>query len=604
MLAVLIFAFTSIVFLVYDLCVERRQRKVMRTALKSSANVTLLEEKVQERTSKLQITNQRLEEANSRILLASAAQLQHFACMSHEIRTPLNCIIGLSSLLQESVLDSMQKESMQMIVSSSDLLLTVVNDVLDYSKLESGNVDISIQRSNLQETLNFVVHSIETKASLKNVRLRTIYGTNVSEFADTDSRRLQQILYNLLGNAIKFSEEGGVVELTVSLATPSSCKTGHCYSPSDKSALPENNGWSAETQTLRLTVKDYGQGIAQKDFAAIFEPFRQAGAETERVYGGTGLGLAISSKLVRGLGGSIGVDSEEGRWTEFFVDLPSNDVPVDIEDISAGLKNVVILFVCNDAWKQDRISRIFRAYCVEFMSFSHMKELHAWIIAQEKLSSERSYLCIVSEALFDQTTYNEVLASANLVLITYGPKYDVAVAHAHYRSLLNVLPSVLIKQLGVHVKLSRRPLFAKELSRDKLHDVSYKDYKFLIAEDNLINQKVLLRILNRLGIQNVEIVDNGQKAVDLEAEREFDVILMDMQMPVMDGVEACQLICQRQDGHPKAKIIFVTAHVSDEFEKDCFKSGASGFLPKPFNIRDIENSLLKMYVGDAEEDVA
>jgi signal transduction histidine kinase len=207
-IAVLIFGFTSAVFLIYDCCVERRQQKVMRTAVQSTANVSLLEDKVKERTRTLQTTNERLEEANHRILEASAAQLQHFACMSHEIRTPLNCIIGLSSLLQESSLNPIQAESMEMIVSSSDLLLTVVNDVLDYSKLESGNVDIEIRQCSLQETLNSVVHAIEAKAVSKKVSLCTIYDARICDAINTDGRRLQQILYNLLGNAIKFSKEG------------------------------------------------------------------------------------------------------------------------------------------------------------------------------------------------------------------------------------------------------------------------------------------------------------------------------------------------------------------------------------------------------------
>jgi signal transduction histidine kinase len=221
---VLIFVFTSAVFIFYDICVERRQRKVMNTAVRSTASVSLLERMVKERTCKLEETNARLAEANRRVTRASAAQLEHFACMSHEIRTPLNCVIGLSSLLLDTGLNPMQEESMRMIVSSGDLLLTVVNDVSDYSKLESGNFEIQIQRSNLQETLQAVVHSIETKALPKQLSVRALYDPKIGEFVHMDCIRLQQIMYNLLGNAVNFSHPGGTIDLSIMLCPASTTK--------------------------------------------------------------------------------------------------------------------------------------------------------------------------------------------------------------------------------------------------------------------------------------------------------------------------------------------------------------------------------------------
>jgi signal transduction histidine kinase len=205
-----------------------------------------------------------------------------------------------------------------------------VNDVLDYSKLESGNVDIEIRQCSLQKTLNSVVHAIEAKAESKKVSLCTIYDARICDLINTDGRRLQQILYNLLGNAIKFSEEGGVVELRISLCVPSSSiDDNNSYSPSQEKIDKPTEKVDEEREVLRFTVKDYGQGIANKDFKTIFEPFRQAGAETEAVYGGTGLGLPITAKLVQSLGGFVSVKSEEGQWSEFSVDPCSN--PADIE---------------------------------------------------------------------------------------------------------------------------------------------------------------------------------------------------------------------------------------------------------------------------------
>lgn len=308
---VIIFVFTTSLFLLYDRYNEKRQRIILHTALASTANVTILEQKVLERTAKLERSNQKLAKANKNVMLASARQLQTFASMSHEIRTPLNCIIGLSSLMQESQLEPKQAESLRMINTSGELLLQVVNDVLDYSKLEAGKVAVEMEQSSLQDALNAVVRSIETNALEKNVSVETYFDCTVGEFFITDSRRLQQILYNLLGNAIKFSSEEGVVELRLQ----------HSRRP----VRPENESTGCimeafgTEKVLRFVVKDYGKGIEKENFQKIFTPFGQADNSTERIYGGTGLGLAITAKLVRALGGSISVDSEVGEWTEMHV---------------------------------------------------------------------------------------------------------------------------------------------------------------------------------------------------------------------------------------------------------------------------------------------
>jgi signal transduction histidine kinase/CheY-like chemotaxis protein len=644
--AVLIFVFTSAVFLIYDVCVERRQRKVMNTALQSTANVSLLERMVKERTRKLEEANARLEEANRRVTRASAAQLEHFACMSHEIRTPLNCIIGLSSLLLDTCLGPMQEESMRMIVSSGDLLLTVVNDVLDYSKLESGNVDIQLVRSNLQDTLNAVVRSIEAKARPKNLSIRTLYDPAIGEFVLMDCRRLQQILYNLLGNAIKFSYTGGTIDLSVSLVLRSAAcgatadVRGHTYStnkineelrtesglvyastdgqggvtgsespkqrsssfkmttiPTPDEPLPNaSNAMASTDKMIRFVVRDTGKGIERKDFEAIFLPFRQASAETERVYGGTGLGLAVTAKLATSLGGSISVDSCEGEWSEFTVDLPFQNEPVDIDVLARKLRNTTILLIDDDSANVSDVAHVFRQCQLDFFNYASMGEMVSSVEKTEFLQPSRSYICLVHEGLYEATSYQTLAKAAKTVLLTYGPKYAVKGSKCHYQSLLQVLPSVLMESLCSLVQsLPTAPLQSgtatPRSSRNFASDVPVENRRILIAEDNKINQKVLLRILQRLGFENVDIVDDGKQACDIELQKAFDIILMDIQMPFMSGIEACKEILRRKSGHPKPKIIFVTAHVSDVSEAECRAAGGVDFLPKPFNISDIGNCL-------------
>jgi signal transduction histidine kinase/CheY-like chemotaxis protein len=606
-------------------------------------------ESVRVRTQELQLVNKNLEDANRRVLESSAAQMQHFACMSHEIRTPLNCIIGLSSLLQETRLNAMQAESLNMIVNSGDLLLTVVNDVLDYSKLESGNVEIEIRKSNLQETLNSFVHSIETKAQAKQLTFRTYYDTALPEFVTTDSRRLQQILYNLLGNAIKFSEEGSVVELHVTLCdamssssvqeanenereaaascpapanTPgtkfasgpqSSCESypsetsSGCFAsdfPLQSSIFPGLEASSASSysshakkfeteQVIRFIVKDYGKGIAKKDFGRIFKPFQQASAETERVYGGTGLGLTITAKLANALGGTIDVDSNEGEWSKFIVDLPFRETPVDIVSISQRLLRATILLVHKDTESLVQVKDCFRQYNVHFFHFMNLDEMEARIVEQGFLVRERSYMCLVDEDLYSPEPVELLSNLTKSILLTFGSNFSVKESAGHYRSLVQVLPSVFFRSLGgYHESLTTagRGLL-RSLSTSSMSSVPSKDLRVLIAEDNVINQKVLHRMLTRLGLEVIDIVGDGQKAVDREASHEYDVILMDMQMPVMDGVEACSLICSRQGGHPNARVIFVTAHASSAYQEECAKAGGVDFLSKPFNLRDIEECL-------------
>ena len=617
----------------------------------------------------------------------------------------------------------MQQESLRMIVNSGDLLLTVVNDVLDYAKLETGNVDIEIQRSNLQETLNSIVHSIQTRAQAKNVTFHTFYDVSVPKFVNTDSRRLQQILFNLLGNAVKFSgEDGGDVELRVTVtkvpwmdededdemndsmtslhhdsstsvtssisdsgsdsrvgdvcraeeynlaaspdeAKTSSCpmhsshtssgqpscpihegasndkqspmesqsagisscpihralldstlpridvhdvkksidnpsNTAHSSQPKSSQAVSEEHHRHANRQVLRFSVKDYGKGIAKSDFQRIFQPFLQASSETERVYGGTGLGLAIVSKLVNGLGGTISVDSQVGEWTEFTVDLPFEDCPTDVQSISRQLSSVRVVLVQQDGNDRQQVENIFRGCNISVESFSNIEDVGRISATGQMQPMDTSWkgplVCLVDEDLYSKSAFDQLSSQYQTILLTSGPKYCITESQGHFRSLLQVLPSVLMQSIvdSVDTSIASRNDASLRMSRkssvETANSIPFKELRVLIAEDNKINQKVLLRILKRLGFENVDIVDNGKKAVDSEASKPYDVVLMDMQMPIMDGIDACRLIVKREGGHPRARVIFVTAHVSTSFVAECERAGGSGFIPKPFNISQIE----------------
>lgn len=441
-----------------------------------------LEDEVVERTQELATANQNLEAANRRVVGQSAAQLKHFAMMSHEIRTPLNCIVGMSSLLLDTDLDPSQKESVRMITNSGDLLCSVVNDVLDYSRLESGNVEINVQRTSLHETIQTVVESIRIKVRSRDLQMRTEFSTNLPQYVDTDGSRLQQILYNLFGNAIKFSKKGGTVEFNVALCDAESQSEGE---PTDR--------------VLRFVVKDYGKGIKTEDIKNIFQPFNQGDKETERLYGGTGLGLAITSKLVKGLGGTVRVRSELGDWCEFVVDFP---------------------------YSED----------------------------------------------------SEVEAAANWT----NPQVPTEM-------MTPTLSTPLTQNASVEKKALTLPAACEKKG--------YADIRILVAEDNKINQKVLKRMLTRLGVNQVDIAENGQEAVEMEASRQYDLVLMDMEMPILDGLKAAkQILARTRPGSTDKlpKIVFVTAHALETFRAQAEAAGGRGFVSKPFKVQEIGDVLQKV----------
>jgi CheY-like chemotaxis protein len=528
-----------------------------------------------------------------------------------------------------------------MIVTSGELLCTVVNDILDYSKLQTGNVVVEIRRTNLQETLDSVVKSFEPKALSKKLGFKTMYSPLVPEFVDTDNNRLQQILYNLLGNAVKFSDEGGSVEFAVDLVYPATCPAAPqkmnpndieegaspsqevvplspncpfhrtrkhatncdhvvystplsldspdptaCFSGGKDDRPPTDVHSTVSCSScrgiLRFTVKDYGHGIHSKDFGRIFEPFSQATVDTERLYGGTGLGLAITAKLVERLGGRINVESELGEWSKFTVELPAIvRSTTDMSRLLHRLKDVRIVYV--DEPGSSCNQRVVNNLELPVERFGSCQDMYEWFVEEERSHSGIFHICLVQEDLYCRDVYRKFAEATPSALVTFGPKRTIAESRAHFRAISDLIPCVLLQSLVAicddKMCVRRTP---SRLNR-------FRKVSVLIVEDNLINQKVLFKMLERLGVERIDIANNGQEAVDMEAEKNYDVIFMDMQMPVMCGDEACRIICKRyngKDGRPK--IAFVSAHANNTFETEVLDAGADGFMSKPFNIKQFE----------------
>ncbi|MGK3735556.1 MAG: CheY-like chemotaxis protein [Bacillariaceae sp.] len=554
----------------------------------------------------------------------------------------------MSSLLLEDdgpSMDPMHADSIRMINTSGELLSAVVDDVLDYAKLESGSFEVDIGLTKLQDTLDSVLYSITQKMQEKNIRIRTHFSPTVPEIIETDSRRLQQVLFNLLGNAGKFSKIDSVIDLSVSLVKATSTNG--------------TNGDNERRDIIRFSVKDYGKGIDKKDFETIFQPFSQASKETQNVYGGTGLGLSITSKLVHRLGGKISLDSELGKFADFTFDLPMNGKYVDIQKISDCLKNATIILiepkqVYDYSFTPFPIREeslplgpaVIEVFGLNIIRCNTLKELNGKISARNDNRLHEHFTLLVHETLHELCSSEQldsILGQPKCYsLMTYGKNFLAEKTNAcHFKSLTGLFPATLLeaitKQISTHKQMetisgptsskfatilqtpvtsnakkfiSKDGLSASHLtSKEKMTSALAKttknpgnitkvsigklDLKILYAEDNIVNQKVLARVLNRYGITDITIVDNGKKAVDISAKTKYDCILLDMQMPIMGGIEACELIMDRD---PDSKIVFVTAHALDEFKVKAKSVGAIGFISKPFRVGDIDEVLKEIYM--------
>ncbi|MEP7246284.1 MAG: response regulator [Gammaproteobacteria bacterium] len=551
-----------------------------------------LENKVAERTAALGAA---LKDAQA----AAQAKAEFLANMSHEIRTPMNGVIGMLDLLESGTLSSEQHNMLDIARSSADSLLTLINDVLDFSKIESGKIALEHIDVELRPIIEEVSTLFSAQANAKGVELACMVGSDVPTFVRSDPTRLRQVLSNLVSNAVKFTERGEVfVELKV--GTMPALYVAEGAVPGAPQVLP-----------IQIKVRDTGIGMAPQAVARLFSAFTQADASTTRKYGGTGLGLTIARSLTEAMGGTLEASSEPGKGSTFTADIPLQVVEGREAARSADLRGLKALIVDDNATNRRILEHYLSAAGMHHDSTSSAAE--ALVAARSAAKQGSPFDMAVVDyqmpemdgvALVNALHGDAVTGSIPcVVLSSRGDRRGVADTHGVALWLTKpVRQAALVRALATLAGRSGglQQLRAQPMTKHPM----FLGARVLLVEDNPVNQQVAWQILSRLGI-TADIADNGEEALASVRTEHFDAVLMDCQMPVMDGYSAATAIreWERTTRRTRTPIIAMTANAMAGDRAKCLAAGMDDYVAKPVKIDVLAAALARWLVSSQEAQV-